>query len=443
MRRLIILAIGAGFAAVAGVGYAVYVYERPSVLRIAVTRDSADQAIMAAAAQQFAEDREQIRLKLVVVDTLAESSRAFEEERADLAVVRSDVAMPLSGQSVLIMRRNAAVLFAPAQAGLHSVDDLRGHKIGILQSEETGRTGNQTLLDAALAQYDVAPGLVRRTALTLAELPRALERKEVDAVLAVDAPGSPSLMQAVAALAQVSHGQPVFIPIAEAKAIAQRSPIFESIEVVRGAFGGAQPKPAASFDTLGVSTRLIARHSLNNEAVAELTQLLLAARPRLAAHAPMANRIEPPSTDKGAALPVHAGALAYLGDEEQSFFETYSDFIYIGAMLLSVLGTGLAAVVARFNQRQNSDFERILQRLIDLIKAARGAERLDALDDFESEADELLAQALALDSSHALSGHRLAATSLALNQVRHAISERRQGFIAPVRAPFAPRLVGE
>jgi TRAP-type uncharacterized transport system substrate-binding protein len=443
MRRIIVFAIGAGVAAIAVVGFAVYLYERPSLLRIAVTRDSDDQAIMTAAAQQFAEDRQSIRLKLVIVDTLAESSRAFEEERADLAIVRGDIAMPVTGQSVLIMRRNAAVLFAPAQSSLRSVEDLRGRKVGILQSEEAGRAGNQVLLDAVLAQYDVAPGSVRRTPLSLAELPKAIERKEIDVVLVVDAPGSSSLTQAVAALAQVGHGPPIFIPIAEAKAIAQRSPIFESIEVIRGAFGGALPKPAASFETLGVSTRLIARRNLSNAVIAELTESLLMARPSLATHAPSANRIEPPSTDKGAALPVHPGALAYLGDEEQSFFDTYSDFIYIGAMLFSVLGTGAAAIVARFNQRQNSDFERILQRLIEIIKAARCAERPDTLNELESEADELLTQALALDSSHALSGHRLAATSLALNQIRHAIAERRHSFIASVRAPFAPRVVGD
>jgi hypothetical protein len=38
---------------------------------------------------------------------------------------------------------------------------------------------------------------------------------------------------------------------------------------------------------------------------------------------PIANRIEAPPADKGAALPVHPGALAFLNDDEQSFFDEH------------------------------------------------------------------------------------------------------------------------
>jgi TRAP-type uncharacterized transport system substrate-binding protein len=443
MRRLTLLALGAGCAALAAASVGVYLYERPTTLRVAVMRDSDDQAIFAAAAQEFAKAHEQIALKLVAVDTLAESAHAFDEERADLAVVRSDIAMPVNGPTVLIMHRDVALLIAPANSALRSVDDLRGHKVGILKSEETAREGSQSLLDSALLQYEVAPTSVRRVPLTIAELPEAIERQDVDVVLAVDARGSPSLAEAVAALARASGGAPVFIPISDAKAIAARSPNFESIEILRGAFGGAQPKPAETFETLGASTRLIARRSLSNDIVGDLTELILDAKPRLATRVPLANSIEAPPTEKGAALPVHPGALAYLGDEEQSFFEKYSDLIYIGAMLASLFGTGVAALATRFNRRQNMDLDRTLQRLLDIIRVARCSGRLDELDELEREADEILAQSLGHDWNHALSGSRLAATSFALNQARQAIAERRQSFGAPVRPFFAPRIVGE
>jgi len=80
---------------------------------------------------------------------------------------------------------------------------------------------------------------VKRVSLSVSELARAIERKEIDAVFAVGVPGSDGLTEAVNAVAVAGHGQPVFLPIAEAKAIAQRSPAFEGIEVMRGAFGGA------------------------------------------------------------------------------------------------------------------------------------------------------------------------------------------------------------
>ena len=169
MRRLIFGTIIGSLTVAAAAATAIYYFERPNVLRVAVPHDSDDQAIMAAAALDFAGDHEGIRLKLIAVDGLAESSRVLEEGRADLAIVRSDIAMPPNGQTVLIMRRNIAVLFAPAQSGLRAIDDLRGHKIGILQSVPAGKADNQLLLDTALAQYDVPPASVKRVSLSVGE----------------------------------------------------------------------------------------------------------------------------------------------------------------------------------------------------------------------------------------------------------------------------------
>ena len=341
VRRLTVLTIFAGLAAIGVCAYALYLYQRPTVLRIAVTRGSDDQQVLSAAAYEFAQAHEQLALKLVPVDSLAETARAFDDQRVDLAIVRSDIDMPVDGLTVLIMRHNAALLLAPAGSPLHSIEDSKGRRIGILQTEQAGRPDdNQALLDAALAQSDIPLASVGRVPLAPAEVPDAIERRDVDAVLAIGTPGSANLTEMVTAVSQAGHGPPSFIPITEAKAIAQRTPNLESVEVLRGAFGGAQPKPAESFDTLGVSTRLVARRSVCNDVVAELTELMLNAKPSLAAQNPIANRIEAPSTDKGGALPVHPGALAYLGDEEQSFFDKYSDFIYIGAMLLESLRHG-------------------------------------------------------------------------------------------------------
>ncbi|HET6376457.1 MAG TPA: TAXI family TRAP transporter solute-binding subunit [Methylocella sp.] len=444
MRRLVLSAIAAILAAITAAGGAVYYWQRPTILRVAVPRDSDDQAILASAAHEFAASRESIRLKLVPVETLAESSRALEDRRADLAVVRSDTAMPPSGQTVLIMRRNAALLVAPAQSKLGAIGDLQGRKVGILQGEPgAGRGDYRLLLDTALAQYDVASTSVSRVILTPDDLSRAVERKEVDVILAVGAPGSERLTNAVNTIASAGRGPPVFLPIPEAKAIAQRSPVFEGIEVVRGAFGGALPKPAADFDTLGVSTRLVARNSLSDEAAGALTRLLLAARPRIAARIPAANRIEAPAPDKDAPLPVHPGALAFLDDEEVGFFDKYGDAFYIGAMCLSVLGTALAAATGRLKHAVPTDADRVLGRVVELVKAARSASSAELLDSYAEESDELLGMALAPSVVHSLSANRLGALDLALNQLRNAIAERRLQLAGQARPHFVPRIVRE
>ncbi len=443
MRRFIFGATIGSLAVIAAAVAAFVYFERPTILRVAIARDSDDQAILAAATRSFADTRETIRLKLVPVENLLQSARALEEGHADLAVVRSDLAMPPSGQTVLIMRRDALLFLAPSQSGLHGIDDLHGRKIGILQSPSAGNVENKQLLDAALTQYEVPLDSVQRVYLTIAEVPQALAGKKIDALLAVGVPGSEGLTGAVNAVATAEGEQPVFLPIAEAKAIAQRSPAFEGIEVVRGAFGGAQPKPAADFETLGVSTRLVARSSLGNKTAGALTRLMLAARPSIAATVPIANRIEAPPADKGAPLPVHPGVLAFLDDDEESFLDQYSDMFYIGAMCLSVLGTAMAAAMTRFKRQTAPDTDRIMRRLTELIRAARSAKHTEVLDSCEAEADELLELTLAPDMVHGLSPNRVGAIDLALNQLRHAISERRQRLTAPVRTHFVPRIVND
>jgi TRAP-type uncharacterized transport system substrate-binding protein len=443
MRRFVFGAIFGSLAFLAAAAAVLGYIERPTVLRVAVPSESDDQAILAAAMRSFAESRETVRLKLLTVENLVQSARALEEGRADLAIVRSDLAMPARGQTLLIMRHNAVFFVAPPQSRLNGLEGLRGLKVGVLDAAPAGRAANELVLDTALAQYDVPADSVQRVPLTVAEVSRAVKEKRIDALLAVSVPGSESLLQTVNAVAEAGGGPPVFLPVPEAKAIAQRSPAFEGVEILRGAFGGALPRPAMDLETLGVSTRLVARNSIGDEVAGALTRLMLAARPSIAAAVPMANRIEAPPADKGAALPVHPGALAFLNDEEKSFFDQFADLFYIGAMCLSVLGAALAAALARLKRQSAPDTDRILNRLIELIKEARGASLTEALDFCEKEADELLELTLALDMVHGLSPNRIGAIDLALNQLRHVISDRRHNLAAPARTQFVPRVVND
>ncbi|MCC2103858.1 MAG: C4-dicarboxylate ABC transporter substrate-binding protein, partial [Hyphomicrobiales bacterium] len=129
--------------------------------------------------------------------------------------------------------------------------------------------------------------------------------------------------------------------------------------------------------------------------------------------------------DKGAAMPLHPGAAAYLDDEEKDFFDKYSDFIYLGAMALSVLGSGLAAIATRMSNTRHNEFDRVLERLLEILKGARASTRLDELDELEREADEIFASSMTNRKLRGLDTHAMAAFGLALDQARDAIRERR------------------
>ena len=437
MRRTVLIAIAGCLATAAIVALAGYFYERPTSLRVAVTRDTDDFRLMTAIAHVFGKERESIRFKLNPVNDAAASAAALEAGEADLAVVRSDVAMPASGQTLVILHRNAAVLMVPAASPITRVTDMRGRKIGIVKGPSSG-SGNLHLLETILAQYDIGPDMIEPVNLRGFEVFTAVEQKLVDVVMAVGIPGEARLNDIVSAVAQAGKGAPVFLPVQEARAIAQRTPRVESMELVRGAFGGDPPKPAASFETLAVSVRLVARSTLSNSTASDITKSLFANRLSIAQKEPLASRIEAPPTDKGAALPTHPGTAAYIDGEEQTFFEKYSDFIYIGAMLLSVVGSAAAALASRWKSDSAGEVETMMARLLAILKAARSAETMEELDGLEHESDEILVSALAHHSLNNAAASQIGTLSLALEQARLAIRDRRRQLRGEPRPP--PRL---
>ncbi len=442
MRRMILLCIAGGLAIAAAIVLAAYVYERPTVLRVAVVRGSQDQEIIAAAAQDFIHERETIRLTPVPVDNLSASAAALDHGRADLAIVRSDIEMPTTGQTVLIMRKSAGLFLASSGSGIASIADLRDKKIGVVHDPLLSPAANLNLLETTLGQYDIPVSSVNTVILPVSSIEQALVSKDINAVLAFGMPGSEKLSEAVAAVSRASGGKPIFISVPEAEGIAQRSPNYESIEIVRGLFPGATPQPSKSFHTLGVSTRLVARSTLNDTVVGDLTRILLAARPRLALRAPSAARIVAPETDKGAVLPVHPGAAAYLDDDTESFFEKYSDAFYIGAMVLSVLGSALAGLASHISQLHREGSDGAIQRLLQILSEVRTTDHLGSLDALQKETDAILEQKLTPKNARD-SAADIGALSLAISQVRQAIEERRTYLLSAPRAPFEPRLVRE
>jgi TRAP transporter TAXI family solute receptor len=421
MRRPVLITIAGGLVLIGIAVFGAYLYLRPSVLRVAVgPLGSDDYKLMVAAAQLAAKDS-QIRLRLIGQPSAAASAEALEHGDADLAVVRSDEALPANGLTVVILHRNAAVLVAPGRSPVHKIADLRGRTVGIIGAGPA----NERLLDTILQQYGVPTQAVARVATTQTEVLRQLQQKRIDAVLAVGIAQTGAVPDAVAAVASAGIGQPVFLPVEGAEAIAQRLNGFEALQVVVGTFGGTPPRPAHEFSTLSFSYRLVARNSLRDAVVGQVASLFFGDRQSLTALVPLADRIQAPSTDKGAALPVHPGAAAYLDDEEQTFLDRYSDFIYIGAMLLSVIGSGFAALASRLTSQPRPLFEAQLQRVVEMIGVARSATAAASLDSIEREADDLLAKILAKSAKAGLEAHRVATLGIGLDHLRAAIADRR------------------
>ncbi len=469
MRRMfrhpLLIAIGV-ILAITGIAVVVsYIQSKPVTLKIAVgPRQSEDHQLVQSLAQYLARERAPVRLSVIRKDGPQDSAEALDSGAVDLAVVRRDVAMPKAGQVVAVHRRNVAVLIVPAAEAapavaatqkatktstrtassksaakaakaasskaapqdaakpIEKIEDLYGKTIAVV-----GRSrANIALLNTILGQYGVPADKITTLQFSTEDLTTQLKAAKFDALLAVGPVGSKITAEAVTALAR-GKAPPVFLEVGSSEAIEQQNPVFEATEIPAGAFGGS--RPAEAVETIGVSHYIVARRSLDDDIAGNFTKWLFNAKQAQGGDFPAFTKLESPDTDKAATLAVHPGALAYLEGEQKGFFERYSEAMYWGLMLVSFFGSGAAWLVS-YARSTPSKFERRndLEALIAVVRRARNA-ATEELDLMCIEIDDIVERAIRQIESGEIQHNRSSAVTLAADQARRAIGERRTALM--------------
>ncbi len=421
--RYILLAALLGLSSVTA--FITYLWARPTLLTVAVGNLQSDENVrlLSAFAQYLARNKESIRLKILTSDSSEISAKMLTEGKTDLAIVRSDHPLPAIGHTVAIWQRNAILLLTPSHVPITSVTGVVNRRVGIVRAQTSA---NRKLLNLLLNQYEIPINSVQTLEIASHDVRKAFDDNLIDVVMVVGPPTGTLVTQVVSAVTEVGKGAPHFLAVKEADAIVQRMPTLETMEILRGTYGGTAPRPAENLETFGASHRLLARDTLDDSVIAELTRLLFVARPSLAAAASIANRIEIPDTEKGAAVPVHVGAAAYFDGEEKTFFERYGDWFYVGIMAFSLLGSGIAALLSRSSVKNQRTISVFIERLLNLMRSARIVQDQARLDDLEYDVDMIVMQALNQNNYMCVESHMLDAFNLALTQARYVISERRK-----------------
>ena len=329
---------------------------------------------------------------------------------------------------------------------IERVADLVGKRIGVIGRSQA----NVDLLKIILKQYGISPDTVvelkpdddPKKIITLPEqiaivhfdpfsVATAIKDAKVDAIMAVGPVSSPITATAILAATR-SKESPTFLSIGAAEAIAQRFPMYEATEIKAGAFGGAPPKPEDDTDTISFSHYIVARRALSEDTVGDFTRLLFSIRQSLAAELSSERsetmpplKIEVPSTDKDAPVAVHPGASAYFTGDQKTFFDRYSDLMYWGLMLFSFSGSAIAGIVGFTKVDDRVRRLKVLERLLEMTKAARHADTAEALDELQTETDEILAEMVREVENDSLNEAAIMAFSVTLEQLQLAISERR------------------
>ena len=424
LPRMVTMVLAGAFLLIALVLAGLYLWSPKATIRITTGPSGVmAQRFVSAFIANTEAAHPRVRFETVTVPDLAASSKALEELKVNIALVRSDVFPPTNGQSLLILRRDVLAIVLPPGSPIESVGQLSGKTLAI----PTGpvQYENSRALDLILSYFNVSPGAVKRIFVDPAKIGAALREKRAAAVLAVGPIGPGQVVDVVAAAAKATRGTPSILDLDEADAIAKRFPGFEEIDIPKGAFKGSPAVPDDDAKGVAVSYRFAVPTTMLNAVAGVLARSILKTKAKLMALTPLANQIEAPDPDeKNPILPIHPGVAAYLASGDQSFFDAFQSYLYVIGIPLSVIGSAVALISGLVSNRKlRGDQEKIF-RLLTIGNEASNASpsELDALQREFKAILETCVGKLADGSSEA----GQAAVSLAVDHARRSIGERRR-----------------
>jgi TRAP-type uncharacterized transport system substrate-binding protein len=436
LRHSWLVAVIGTLAVIGGVWAAFYVTTEAERLRIAA--GPIDAKFVEALSDQIAQGHHNLHLKLVAATGPQEAADDIKNGKADLAILPSPADESMKWPVVAILRQNVMALIVPAPASekpasgkkgkksgkIEKIDQLGGRRVGIV----TGNEASPDLLRAVLDHYGVPAAKVTVSEIDPKNIADAIKNNKVDVLFVAGAATGGAISSAVKAASR-NGDAPSFVDIDQADGIAKRNPVFDSIDIDAGTFGGTPPTPDDSLKSLSFAEYLVARKSFSDSTIAALAKIIYSSRQALAAAMPGEIKIEAPSTDKDADVVAHPGALAYLNDSQQSFFDRYGDDIFYGMLIFPVFGSALAGLAGYLRRDTRTRRLRLLQRALDLVRKAHAAQNLEAIEQIQIEADNLVIAIVHQGEREEFDETVRMSFAFALDQLRFVIAGRRTAIL--------------
>jgi len=406
----------------AGAGLFAYRYiTRPVTLTVAAgSIDGEAAALMSTIASRLASTNSHIRLKVVDTQTIFAASKAFSEGRVDLAIIRADTGDLSAARTVVLVTHGVLMIIVPPGSSIEDVDDLKGKTVGVVGGE-----ANHHVVEVLTQEYDLAGAKVQFKDLALTDIQRALQSKQIDALLVVVPVAAKYLEVVRAFFDKNAKRKPKLIPIESAGAIANVSKSYESYDLPKGTLRGSPPIPDDDMTTLRVPVYLVANKKLDDDVVTELTKVIMDTRRELLGAHPLLAQISAPSTDKDAFIPIHPGAAAFYDGDQKTFFDRYGDQIFYGSMLLGSLTSLLAGAWKFMGRGTDMEAESPLNLLYALADRIHKAQDVSDLTTVEEEIDNILKAELAKFARGDADAGEAAALGLAAHRLEHLINNRR------------------
>src|SRR5262245_16270755 len=200
---------------------------------------------LTAIASRLASNNSPVRLKVIDAGSALEASKEFSAGKVNLAVVRADVGDLSDARTIVLLAHAVVLIVAPPGTSIESMGDLKGKTVGV-----GGGEVNHAVVQALTKEYDLDRQKVHFKDLAIADVEKALQSKQVSALLVV-MPLSEKYLSILRNVLQMNpKRKATLIPIEAAGAIANFSPAFESFEVPKGTLRGSPPIPDDDLTTL-------------------------------------------------------------------------------------------------------------------------------------------------------------------------------------------------
>src|SRR5262245_39880230 len=396
-------------------------YSKPTTLTVAVgSVDGEASRLVTAIARKLTQSNAPVRFSMIETGSALEAANTFASGKADLAVVRGDAGDLSQAQVVAIVAHAVALLVAPPGSPVTDLAELKRATVGVI-----GGDINRKIVKALTDEYDLGRANVTFRDLAPAEARKALEAKEVRAILIVVPLADKYLAMIRGLFVQNAKTAPVLIAIEQAGAIAGKERAFESFDVPKGTLRGAPPVPADDLTTLRTSFYLVARKKLGNDLVTSLAESVMNARRDLLPELPILSQIAAPDTDADAYLPVHPGAAAFYNGTQESFLDKWGNIIFLARMVAGGLASVLAAAWKFLRSGTPLTREEALDALYALGRRIRTSSSEAELDEIEKEIDRVLQTQRAMQATGEEQAREVVALNVAAHRLENLIHDRR------------------
>ncbi|MCX7339242.1 MAG: hypothetical protein NT037_01770 [Hyphomicrobiales bacterium] len=373
-------------------------------------------------AREGSKESRWLSMQRVAVSDMAAASAAIEKREVDVALVRSDVALPRNGRSIAVFQTLYAFLIVPPRS---QIEDFRGVKDRVV-AIVPGDAANEKLLDLVLDHYGVPRASVRRQSMTAEEVGPAMQQRKVAAAFVIGPLGGVSF-QTFQSIQKSMKGAPTVLGVEDAEAVRRLSTGVDAAEVSKGVFGGSPAQPEEDLTTIGVTIRMVVPAGQSGMIAGELTRALFEGKSKALAGNPQMREMQQPNAEEKD-YPIHPAAQAYFDGEAPTFMDRFETLFWIGSVVLGLLGSLFGWLLSKVRAKPRSKLETHFEDLTAFVADVRKAD-LQQLDDLQQRLDTAVVTLFDQRESSEMSADAVALYSVAIDYARGVLADRRAQLV--------------